>query len=79
MRPIRFKKQIFCHNEIKNGCGLESCEIYSGMLCERIEIMIKVNGWGFTFGDDPTESWCLSCLKKEEKSSIWPGVPERRI
>ena len=44
MRPIGFKKQIFCHNEIKTGYGLESCEIYSGMLCERIDIMIKVNG-----------------------------------
>ena len=44
MRPIGFKKEIFCHSKIKNGYGLESFDIHSGMLCERIEILTKVNG-----------------------------------
>ena len=43
MGLIGFKSQSLCHNEIKNGYGLESGDIHSGMLCQRIEILTKVN------------------------------------
>ena len=43
MRLIGVKTQTFCHNEIKNGYGLESGDIHSEMLCQRIEILTKVN------------------------------------
>ena len=44
MRLIGSKMQSFSHNEIKNGYGLQACDIHSGMLSVRIEIFTKVNG-----------------------------------
>ena len=41
---IGFKTQSFCHNEIKNGYGLEAYDILRGMLCELIQMFTKVNG-----------------------------------
>ena len=78
MRLIGVKTQIFCHNKFKNGYGLESCDIHSGMLCERIEILTQVNGWGFTLGRCSYRVLMFIFFGKKG-SLLWPGVPQRRI
>ena len=79
MRLIGFKTKIFCHNEIKNGYGLESCDIHSGMLCERIEILTKVNGWGFTFGRWSYRVLMFILFGKKGEVFYGHGAAQRRI